>query len=420
MALALQDARTLFSDQNVQQQRMLAQLAQNAQAANTTPTIGSGGVLAPTPVERQRQANELWDLKFPNRTVLTPEARIASGGMSAANQWGLAGGVEGVDPEKLAAMNQYRNNSMASRGAYARAANAAGGMGTEAGRQAGMNAISRTLTAEEAQQYDTPGGPVRNNYNGNTYTGSVFEGPEGLSQAQQLFGGDKIPSDAVRAVTDANGNVVGWARNPNMQPPAPDATASQPPAAGGGGVGTTSRTAPELVQTPNLFGTETNPSPSAMAAYDRANPAPAGRAVADTPGLNLLGKAANAIPNMLLANQRFIRNFLLGESNPMPNFGATYEANKVGTNIPSAESLVVNPDMIQDMAMEAGTLQRTSRNGLPSTNTQDLMYELSRNPDPAVQRALQTQLRQLLGIPEEGANPNAVNNFATMPRGPVF
>lgn len=419
MALALQDARTLFSDQNVQQQRMLAQLAQNAQAANATPTIGSGGVLAPTPVERQRQANELWDLKFPNRTVLTPEARIASGGMSAANQWGLAGGVEGVDPEKLAAMNQYRNNSMASRGAYARAATAAGGMGTEAGRQAGMNAISRTLTAEEAQQYDTPGGPVRNNYNGNTYTGSVFEGPEGLAQAQQLFGGDRIPSDAVRAVTDANGNVVGWARNPNMQPPAPPVTEPSP-ATGGGGVGTTSRTASELVQTPNLFGTETNPSPRVMADYDKANPAPAGKAVADTPGLNLLGRTANAIPNAGLAVGRFLRNFMLGESNPMPNFGATYEANRVGTNIPSAESLVVNPNLIQDMAKEAGSLQRTSRDGLPSTNVQDLMYELSRNPDPAVQKALQTQLRQLLGIPEEGGNPNAVNNFSAMPRGPVF
>jgi hypothetical protein len=414
MSLSLQDAQTLFGGKNVQDQRMLAQLAQQAQAARSIPTTSSEGVLAPTPVERQRQKNELWDLKFPDRPKLTPEARIASSGMTAENQWGMAGGLEGIDSEKLGAMNQYRSNMIASRGAYQRAANEAGGLNTPAGREAGMNAISRTLTAEEAQQYDTPG-PIKNNYRGNTYTGSVFEGAEGLSTANQLPGGGKIPADAVRAVSDANGNIVGWARNPNMQPPAPTAPTTPAPTSGGG-VGTTPRVASELVQTPNLFGTETNPSPKVIAGYEKANPAPNGTAAPSTPGLNTLGIIANAVPNALLAAGRLGRNFFLGENNPMPNFKATTSANMVGTNIPSAESLVVNPNLIRDMAMEQGTLQRTSPNGLPSTNVQDLMEELRRNPDPAVQRALQMQLRQILNIPEEGANPNAVAQFANGPR----
>jgi len=416
MSLSLQDAQTLFGGKNLQDQRMLAQLAQQAQAARSNPTMSSEGVLAPTPVERQRQKNELWDLKFPDRPKLTPEARIASSGMTAENQWGMAGGLEGIDSEKLGAMNQYRSNMMASRGAYQRAANEAGGLNTPAGREAGMNAISRTLTAEEAQQYDTPG-PIKNNYSGNTYTGSVFEGSEGLATANQLPGGDRIPTNAVRAVTDANGNVVGWASNPNMQPPsATQPTAPAAPAGGGGGVGTTPRVAPELVQTPNLFGTETNPSARVMADYEKSNPAPNGSAAPSTPGLNALGIGLNAVPNALLAAGRFGRNVLFGESNPMPNFRATPSANMVGTNIPSAQSLVVNPDLLRDMAMEQGTLERTSRSGLPSTNVQDLMEELRSNPDPAVQRALQMQLRQILNIPEEGASPNPVAQFANGPR----
>jgi hypothetical protein len=96
MSLSLQDAQTLFGGKNVQDQRMLAQLAQQAQAARSNPTMSSEGVLAPTPVERQRQSNELWDLKFPDRPKLTPEARIASSGMTAENQWGMAGGLEGI------------------------------------------------------------------------------------------------------------------------------------------------------------------------------------------------------------------------------------------------------------------------------------------------------------------------------------
>jgi hypothetical protein len=318
MALSLQEAVKLFESGNVQDQRMLAQLAQQTQAARTSPMVTSDGVLAPTPVERQRQANELWKLKFPDRAQLTPEARLASGGMTAENQWGLAGGVEGVDPTKLAAMNKYRDDTAASSGAYKRAAVEAGGLGTPAGRQAGMNAISRTYTAEENERFE-PAGPVKNSFRGNDYLGSTFSGPEGLAQARQLFGGDKIPANAARAVTDPNGNVVGWSTMPAQAQPAPAAPMAAPATvtAGVGSMmpdmrGTTPRVAPELVQKPNLFGTETNPNPQVLANYEKKNPENI-LAAPSTPGLNLLGTMVNAPGNAMLGIGRTMRNFFLGQ-----------------------------------------------------------------------------------------------------------
>lgn len=88
-------------------QAMMPRLAQTQQQIHTTPTIGSNGtVLSPDPVQREVQANQAWAAKFPNRPQLTPEARLASQGNNATNQWAQLGGVEGVDPQKLHEMNQ--------------------------------------------------------------------------------------------------------------------------------------------------------------------------------------------------------------------------------------------------------------------------------------------------------------------------
>ena len=42
---------------------------------------------------------------------MTPEARLASQGPSAMNQWGAQGGVQGVDPTELARLNDVRASS---------------------------------------------------------------------------------------------------------------------------------------------------------------------------------------------------------------------------------------------------------------------------------------------------------------------
>ena len=126
-----------------QQQQTLPRLAQTQQQAQSTPTIGSGGtVLSPDPVERQRQGNQVWDMQF-NAPKLTNEAKLASQGPNATNQWGVAGGVQGVDPAELTRLNTYRDNMTRSQGAYNRARE--GISDPTASRQAGMSAISRRI-----------------------------------------------------------------------------------------------------------------------------------------------------------------------------------------------------------------------------------------------------------------------------------
>lgn len=90
------------------QQKLAKNMPQLFQQQQVSPMRGSGGVvLSPDPVERERQAQGAWDLRFrPNETLEEKALRLrrnkVSRGLDATNQWDLK-----LEPEGQLARDMF-------------------------------------------------------------------------------------------------------------------------------------------------------------------------------------------------------------------------------------------------------------------------------------------------------------------------